>query len=173
MPKGTEGSNPSPTAIIFSSYNYMTSLSVSTTINAPKERVWAVISDISNAAERISGIDSVEILEEGTDGLIGLKWKETRQMFGQTATETMWITESVENEYYKTRAESHGAVYTSMLSIKEEGDKSVLTMEFGGEPQGVFTKMIAAITAPLVKGSTKKALQKDLEDIKAAVEQSA
>ena len=65
-------------------------------------------------------------------GLVGLKWRETRTMFGKSATEVMWITDVVENESYDVRAESHGMVYLSRLSISQEGDSHILSMDFGG-----------------------------------------
>ncbi|MEL7485039.1 MAG: SRPBCC family protein, partial [Planctomycetota bacterium] len=69
----------------------MKAIHVSETVNASIEDVFAVASDIANAAERIGGIDSVEMLTEGPVGM-GTKWRETRTMFGKQADETMWIT---------------------------------------------------------------------------------
>jgi len=80
-------------------------LSAKTAINAPKEAIWGVITDIENATKNLNGVEKVEILEQPSDGLVGLKWIETRTIFGKTATETMWITEAVENKFYQTRAE--------------------------------------------------------------------
>src|SRR5687768_2543408 len=85
-------------------------------IRAPKEAVWKTITDIKNAPNRISGIQKVEVLEQPPSGVVGLKWRETRTMFGKSATEVMWITKAVENSYYETRAESHGAIYHSRMS---------------------------------------------------------
>ncbi|MDA3958674.1 SRPBCC family protein [Oceanispirochaeta sp.] len=79
-----------------------------TRINSSKEKVWKLITNIENSNNFIRGIEKVEILEQKENELIGLKWKETRTMFGQTATEIMWITDARENESYSTRAESHG-----------------------------------------------------------------
>lgn len=80
-------------------------------INCTKEKVWELITDIENSANFISGINNIEILNQPREGLIGLKWKETRKMFGKEAEEVMWITESEPYKYYQTRAESHGAIY--------------------------------------------------------------
>lgn len=41
----------------------------------------------------VSGIISLNILHQPEDGLVGLKWEETRKMFGKEASETMWITD--------------------------------------------------------------------------------
>ena len=109
-------------------------LSLSIDIQASRERVWQVISGIENAVNVISGIEKLEILEQPAEGLVGLKWEETRTLFGKTATEIMWITEAEENSSYQTRAESHGAVYITRLSLDENNGISTYTMRFSGEP---------------------------------------
>ena len=141
-------------------------------INGTKEQIWHVITDIERSVETISAIEKIEILEKPESGVLGLKWEETRIMFGKSATEIMWITDVVENEYYQTRAESHGAIYKSRLQIEESGDKSKLTMEFEGEPQSTSAKIMSFLTGFMFKSATEKALQVDLKDIKAYVEKS-
>ena len=145
---------------------------VQTTINRSKQDVWQVITNMEAAAERISSIQSVEVLEKPSSGLVGLKWRETRIMFGKSATEVMWVTEAVENDYYKVRAESHGAIYNSVLKVSEEGEQSLLTMEFNGEAQTIVAKIMSFVMMPFFKGATLKALQKDLDDIKSWMEKN-
>ena len=65
----------------------------------------------------ISGIEKIEVLEKPSHGLVGLKWEETRIMFGKTAIEIMWITEAEDNSHYQTRAEHRNVVYISKLSF--------------------------------------------------------
>jgi hypothetical protein len=114
----------------------------------------------------------IEILEKPKTGIDGLKWRETRKMFGKEATEVMWVTESVENEYYCTRAESHGSVYITRLSLNESKGVTTLTMSFSGEPQTLIAKLLSAIMSKFIKNSIEKELRKDLNDIKNHVEQS-
>lgn len=140
------------------------------TIEASKQAVWAAISDIENAAQRISGIESVEILEKPSAGLVGLKWKEARTFLGKTATEVMWITDCVENEYYKTRAESHGSIYICKLSVTEADGHSTLTMTHECKAVSFMAKLMAGPMALLFNGTFRKMLTKDLNDIKSAVE---
>ncbi len=120
----------------------------------------------------ISSILRIIILNKPSADIVGLKWEETREMFGKEATETMWITESEVNEYYCTRAESHGSVYITKLSLKTIDNSTLLTMSFNGIPQSIIAKVLSFVMGPLIKKSMKKALTKDLEDIKAYVEKS-
>ena len=92
-------------------------------------------------------------------------------MFGKQATEVMWITGVNEGESYDVRAESNGMVYESRLSVTGQGDQALLRMTFGGEAQGLLGKLMAAVMGVFFKEATRKALQKDLEDIKSAVEE--
>ena len=141
-------------------------------IDGTKEEIWQVITDIEGSEKTIGAIEGIEILEKPASGLIGLKWRETRTMFGKTATEVMWITDVKENDYYKTRAESHGAIYITKLQIEEQEDGTYLSMAFDGQAQSLMAKIMSVATGFLVKSATQKALQNDLEDIKAAVEKS-
>ena len=43
------------------------------TINGSKAEVWAALSDIANAADLISGIQKIEVLEKPAHGLVGLR----------------------------------------------------------------------------------------------------
>jgi carbon monoxide dehydrogenase subunit G len=145
-------------------------LEVKTLIQAPPEIVWKTVTDIDNAAKTIAGIESVEVLQRPASGIVGLKWKETRTLFGKTAQETMWITDASEPEFYKTRAESHGSIYVSTIGLKEKDGGTELSMRFSGQPVTLSAKFFLAALGFLFKGATKKALAKDLQDIKAAVE---
>ena len=145
-------------------------LSVFVEIEKPLEYVWKAIIDFKNCSNYIESIIKLEIIDEPKDTLIGFKWKETRVMFGKEAIETMWITDYVENEYYQTRAESHGSIYKSRLSIEQLGGNTKLTMSFKAEPQSFFAKMFSFCLGFMMKGSMKKALLKDLSDIKIHLE---
>jgi len=108
-------------------------LSASINIERPVEDVWKAIIDFENCSNYIESIIKLDIVNQPKDILIGFKWKETRVMFGKEATETMWITDYTENEYYQTRAESHdGSIYTSRLFIMPVGEDTRLTMSFSG-----------------------------------------
>lgn len=148
----------------------MKKIALSIKINGTKEDVWKIICDIEGSVNNIKGIQKIEILEKPEKGFTGLKWRETRTMFGQTATEVMWITDSEENNFYTTRAESHGAVYTTRFDLNQKDDICELTMTFTAELVRFFTKVMTALTGWIFASATKKALMEDLTDIKNAVE---
>ena len=140
------------------------------TIKGSRAAIWAAIKDIENSAEMISGIEKIEILERPAKGLIGLRWLETRMYFGKPATVEKRIIEATDNEFYKTRAESDGFVFSSTMRISERSDGVTLTSSHDSQPQGIVAKL-KSIPMPLFKGMVKKALLQDLNDIKSAVEE--
>jgi hypothetical protein len=140
------------------------------TINGSKAAIWAAITNIENAAKTISGIESIEVLEKPANGLVGLKWRETRILFGKPAAVNKWITDAVENEFYETRAESDGFVFVTTKSMSESSGGITLTESHESRPRGIVAKLQSIPMRLLFKGVIKKALLQDLNDIKAAVE---
>ena len=139
-------------------------------INGSKAAIWAAITNIENAAEIISGIEHIEVVEKPADGLVGLKWRETRILFGKPAIAEKWITEASENEFYTTRAEDGGFVFVSTMRIAESGGGMTLTSAHETKPQGIVARL-QSLPMVLFKGVVKKALVQDLNDYKNAVEQ--
>ena len=140
-------------------------------VNAPIERVFDVFSDVKKAEERIEGITKLEILDRGDTIGVGTKWRETRVMFGKEATEVMWITSFKPNESYEVEAESHGTKYKSVYNFTPN-DKGVLVeMTFEGIPVS-FSAKIMRIFFFLFKGSTQKALEADMDNLRSICEQN-
>ena len=140
------------------------------TINGSRAAIWDAITNIENAAETISGIEKIEVLEKPANGLVGLRWRETRTLFGKPATVEKWITDAAENEFYKTKAESDGFVFLTTKSISESSGGITLTEAHDSKPQTIVAKLSVPMLF-LFKSVVKKALMQDLNDIKAAVEQ--
>ena len=139
------------------------------TINGSKAAIWAAITNIENASETISGIENIEVLETPANGLVGLKWRETRKLFGKSATVEKWITDAAESEFYKTKAEQDGFEYLTTKRISESSGGMTLTSSHETKPQGIVAR-IKSLPMFLFKGMIKKALLQDMNDIKAAVE---
>ena len=138
-------------------------------IKASIEEVWSLVTDIEKSKDRIECIIDIKILERPEVGVVGLKWEETRKMFGKESTETMWITEAIENDYYKTRAENCGCVYISTISLSKVNEGVELSMSFESIPQTFMAKLMTPMMF-LMTGTIKKAFKKDLIDIGTSLE---
>jgi hypothetical protein len=141
------------------------------TINGSKPAIWAAITNIENASEIISGIKKIEVLEKPANGLVGLRWRETRMLFGKPATAEKCITDAAENVFYKTRAQDGGFVFLTTKRILEGSGGMTLTESHESKPQGIVARLMSIPMVLFFKGVIRKALLQDLNDIKAAVEQ--
>lgn len=138
-------------------------------IGAPVERVFTVLTDIPNAAERLEGITSIEMLSEGPVG-VGTRWKETRLMFGKESTEEMWITEFVPNEMYAVEANSCGCLYRSEFHFAPRGECTGVRASFAAEAQTLFAKVMHLVTWPMIRTTIEKCFAQDLADAAAVCE---
>jgi hypothetical protein len=144
------------------------------TINGSKAAIWAAIADIENASKIIKGIEKIEILEKPAGGLVGLRWRETRMLFGKPATAEKSITDAAENAFYKTKAEDNGFVFSTTMSLSEGSNGGItLTSSHDSQPQGIVAKLMSIPMRLFFKGAIRKAILQDLNDIKAAVEREA
>jgi carbon monoxide dehydrogenase subunit G len=145
-------------------------VNVAVRVHAPKDRVWRVVTDIENSARTISAIDTIEVLERPNAGLVGLKWRETRTLYGKAATEVMWITDVEEGASYVTEARSHGSIYRTRIGLSEDGGAARLGMEFRAEPQSFGARVASIVLGPVMKRAVRKALLQDLQDVKREAE---
>ena len=140
-------------------------------INASSDIVWQIVTDIDNAADNIKAITDARVLERPESGLIGLKWQETRVMFGKEATETMWISAAEDGKWYETTANNCGAIYTSRVELKDLGGSTELSMSFSAQPVSLSARLFSVIGF-LFTASIKKAFAEDLKDIKRLAEKA-
>lgn len=148
-------------------------ISESRTINAPRERAFAIFSDIPNAPSRIPEITKVEMLTEGPVG-VGTKWRETRVVFGKEHAETMEITEFRAPEFYAAGANSCGSVYRATFEFRSISPESTeVTFTFGAQPQTIMARIMSAVMGPMMKGMMRKCLAADLASLARASEAKA
>ena len=144
-------------------------VTVQVAIDGSNTAIWEAMTNIENTSKIITGIESIEILEKPMTGITGLKWRETRFYFGELVTIEKQITEAVEKQFYKTRAESDGFLFLSTMTISEKNGVQTLISAHEYLPQGLTAKL-KSLPMFLFKGVIKKALLKDLSAIKSFVE---
>lgn len=155
----------------------MATITVSETINAPIEHVFAVATDLPNCEQWVNGINAIEVLEPAPDspdnlGQVGkgFKWRETRTMFGKQATEDMWITEWSPPTGYTVEARSHGSHYLTPFTFTDLGNGSTeMKMAFTATPETFGAKIMMKVFAMMTKKLTQ-CLADDMADIKARCE---
>ena len=149
----------------------MKAIAVSRDIAAPPDVVWAICTEMDGWVDTIEGIDAVERLDDGQGFGVGTRWRETRKMFGKSATEDMEIIEVDEGTSYHTLAESHGARYQTDVSLEPVGGGSTrLTMTFAGEPLTTAAKIMSTLLGWMGARATRKMVEADLDDIASVAE---
>lgn len=143
----------------------MSTLTVSTDVNAPLEQVFKVYTELDKAVERIPGITALEVLSEGPFGE-GTRWRETRVIMKKEATEEMWVTGFDPPNSYTVLAESHGMHYSTLFQFTSEGAGTRVTWAFSGTALTLGAKIMAPIFNVLMKGTMTKCMLEDLEALR-------
>ena len=139
------------------------------TVDGSKAQTWRVMTDIENAAQTMSGIEAIEILERPTTGLLGMRWRETRLLFGKPATVEKRVTRVEEGSSYTTSTDSDGFVFEATTSVGETDGHVTLASSHATLPR-TFGAKVRALPMVLFKGMIRRAILQDLNDIKAVVE---
>ena len=143
----------------------MATLTVSTNVSAPIDRVFEVYTELDKAVERIPDITALEILSEGPFGE-GTRWRETRVMFKKEATEEMWVTGFNPPKSYNVEAESHGMRYSTAFVFAPDGEGTKVSWAFSGTALTLGAKIMAPIFNVLMKGVMTKCMRRDLEALR-------
>ncbi len=149
----------------------MASLELSRQIGAPPQKVFEVFTDLTRAAERVRGIQSLEILTPGPVGR-GTRFRETRVMFGRKATEEMEVTDYQPPRSFAFGGESCGARITTRFDLRPQGSGTQLDVHMETEALSFFAKLMSPL-AGLMMGPMRKAFEADLDDLQSVAEQRA
>lgn len=147
----------------------MGTLVIEREINAPVQRVYERMIDLDNWANTIEGITKIEKLTEGPVR-DGTEFNETRVMFGKEHTETMAFANITPNQGYTLVCDSCGVRYASSHTLTPKGDTTLLRMEMTTTPTKLSAKVLAPIMGAMMKGTMKKMIAKDFDDIARACE---
>lgn len=150
-------------------------LDVSRHVNANPDTVWSVLTDIPNAPRTLSGVLSVEILT-AVPYEPGLRWRETRTMFGMKATEEMTVTVAEPPHTTTIVAENGGTEYTTVFTVTPDAEGgSTLRMTFAAETAHApaAARVATALFGGIAKNASRKAIEQDLADIAAEAERRA
>lgn len=150
-------------------------LDLSRHIAADPETVWSVLTDVPNAHRILSGVVAVEILSAG-EYEPGLRWRETRKMFGMKSTEEMMVQMADQPHSTTVVAESGGTEYKTVFTISADAEGgSTLYMHFSAEVAHApaISRVVMAAMGRVAINSTRKAMEQDLADIAAEAERRA
>ena len=143
----------------------MSRMTIKRTIHAPVDLVFKTVSDINNFSRAVPHIVSAEILSDTKSG-VGTRFRETRLMNGKEATTVLEVTEFVENDRVRMVADSHGTDWDSLFTVKPAGESTDLELTMDARAH----KLLPKLMNPLIKGMVQKAVEKDMDAVKAYCE---
>lgn len=146
----------------------MPRLEVEAQIDAAPDRVFDVLTDLANVAQRVSGIQNIEVLSNGPTG-IGTRWRETRRFGRHEAVEEMEFTEYAPGKSFTVRCDSHGTRYVTRYLLKPEENSTRVSIDFDAKPVSITAKILSPLGRIMI-GSVAKCLRQDLEEVKEFVE---
>lgn len=147
-------------------------LKLSVVVDAPSARTFEVFTDLQHAPENLSGVTKLEVLEPGPVGK-GTRFRETRVMFGKEHTETMEITDFQPDSSYTVGATSCGCAFTTVFRFVPEGEGTRVDMETMFRPLTLSAKILSPVTGLMMKGSMRKVMRKELDELKEVAEAGA
>lgn len=139
----------------------MSRTTVSRQIQAPIAKVFETVAHIENFQKVIPDITNVEFLSEEKTG-VGARFIETRNMNGKSASVELEVKEYVPNDMIRIVSDVHGTVWDTSFTVKNQGDKTELTMVMDANAY----KLLPKLMNPLIKGMIRKAIEKDMDEVK-------
>jgi uncharacterized protein YndB with AHSA1/START domain len=146
----------------------MTTVTVDTQVAAPVERVFAVFTDLEHGAERVSNIQKIEMLTHAGFAL-GTRWRETREVLGQSDSAEMEVTAFERNRTYTITHHKAGTRIDTVFTFEPLKDSTKVRIAFSLEGRG----LPPGLTAPLgwaIAGMVRDVISRDLADLKDSLE---
>ena len=143
----------------------MKSVSATRIVNAPIAKVFDAISNANNFMHAVSDIKSVEFVTDQQTG-VGTRFKETREMNGKANTVELEFTEWVENQHVRLISDEGGTIWDSVFTVEQKTDGVELKLVMDAKPY----KLVAKLITPMIFGMVAKAVQGDMDAIKAFCE---
>lgn len=138
-------------------------IELETFIAAPPPVVFSTLADFAAWPLFMDGIESVEILTPGSVEA-GTRFRETRKMFGKSATEEMTVAEIAQPGRIVLVAFNHGTNYRIDHRISASDDGSRLSLRFAGTPVTLLARVFTPL-GWLFAGSVRKQIEADLANL--------
>jgi len=145
----------------------MSRTTVVRTIDAPIEKVFDTVARVENFAKAVPQIVGTEFLSDVKSG-VGTRFRETRRMRGRETTTDLEVTEYMENARVRIVADAGGTVWDTVFEVAPESDRVQLTVSMDAKAYKLMSKLVN----PFIKGFVQKAIESDMDSVKAYCEEA-
>lgn len=148
---------------------------VSRTIAATPEAIWHILTDVERAPDFFRSIGSVEVLQAGAYAP-GLRWRETRTIFGRSETHELTVIEAEPNRRTVLESESGGVRYRIECTLARSGDhydsapRTLVVSRFVADQPDTAPPVLWRVLGSLGAKATEESLAQDLADLAHVVE---
>ena len=134
-------------------------------IDAPLDLVFKTVAQIEEFSKAIPHIAKIEMLSDVKSG-VGTRFRETRIMKGKEVSNDLEVTEYVLNDHVRLVADTHGTVWDTLFTVKTVNGMTEMTMVMDAKAH----KFLPKIMNSLIMGMVKKAIEQDMDSVKAYCE---
>jgi carbon monoxide dehydrogenase subunit G len=145
----------------------MSTTTVVRSIDAPIALVFKTVAEIENFRQAVPHITKVEFLSEQKVG-VGARFRETRLMKGREASSELEVTSYVQDEHIRLVSDQGGTLWDTVFTVVELGGQVELKMVMEARAY----KLAAKLFNPLIKGMIRKAIEQDMDAVKAHCERA-
>lgn len=143
----------------------MTQTTVTRRIEAPVSNVFHTVAHIQNFSKAIPHIERTEILSEVQSG-VGTRFREARRMGKRLAVTELEVVEYEPDDHVRIVSDTAGTIWDTVFHVRARGDHTELRMVMDARPH----KLLPRLINPLIRGMIQKAIEKDMDAVKAYCE---
>ena len=143
----------------------MPKITVEKLIDAPLDEVFRTVAHVEEFSKVVPHITKIEFLTDQQTG-VGTRFKETRLMNRKEATVELEVTEYEKDDHTRIVSDTAGTVWDTLFTVSREGERTKLLMEMDARAY----KLLPKLMNPLICGMIRKAVESDMDAVKAYCE---
>jgi carbon monoxide dehydrogenase subunit G len=141
-------------------------------IEAPPDRVWAFVLDISQSGRWMRDTVSIEMLDPGPFG-VGSRFRQTRRMYGREASEEFTVTRfdaqarRLDLEVDGRKGSAGRGVFRFRYEMRAAGPATVVVLDGEIDALGRVVELVASFFV----GNFVKVVERDLDGLRMCLEE--
>ncbi len=137
-------------------------------IDAPLPKVFKVLADVRNFSHAVEGIKDIRFLTDQEYG-VGTRFVETRIMNGREAATELEVTELQEDQYVRLVSHAGGTCWDTVFTVNNNNGLVEMHMRMDVIPANLLSRAMT----PMILGMVSKAIEDDMDAVKAFCEASS